>query len=288
MERLYHVEMKAYTSFRAGGQAAEMVIPQSEEELMEVMAEISDCGKNYIVLGNGSNTLIKDSGFAGTVVKLGENFDRISVDGTRLICGCGALLSAAAKAALSEELTGFEFAGGIPGSVGGAIFMNAGAYGGEMKDIVESVDLISADGRKKRTVKGEDMDFAYRYSLLQETGEVAVRVVFKLEKGCHGEIADKMNELTAKRNAKQPVQYPSAGSFFKRPEGYFAGKLIQDAGLSGLSVGGAQVSTKHSGFIINRDGASATDIIDLMGLVQHTVYDKFGVKLEPEVRIIGD
>ena len=159
---------------------------------------------------------------------------------------------------------------------------------GEMKDVVESVTLVSADGQTIRTVKGEDMDFGYRHSILEETGEVAVSVKLKLTKGSHDEIAAKMQELMKRRNEKQPVQYPSAGSFFKRPPGYFAGKLVQDAGLKGLTVGGAQVSELHSGFVINKGGATATDIIDLMHLVQNTVYDKFGVKLEPEVRIIGE
>ena len=197
-------------------------------------------------------------------------------------------MSAVAKAALSENLTGFEFASGIPGSIGGAVYMNAGAYGGEMKDIVESAELLSADGKSIRTVSAEEMNFGYRRSILQDTGEVAVSVTLKLKKGEHAEISEAMRELTRRRNEKQPVQYPSAGSFFKRPAGYFAGKLIEDAGLKGLSVGGAQVSEKHSGFIINKGGASAADIIDLMHLVQNMVYDKFGVKLEPEVRIIGD
>lgn len=288
MERLSNVEMRDYTSFKTGGRAREMVIPESVEELMEVMGEIYRKGKRYIVLGNGSNTLIKDSGFDGTVVKLGPAFSRITVREDTLVCGCGALMSAVAKEALRADLTGFEFASGIPGSIGGAAFMNAGAYGGEMKDIVTAVNLVSRDGKTLRTVKGENMNFGYRHSLLQETGEVAVTVELQLSKGNHEEIAAKMNELTKRRNEKQPVQYPSAGSFFKRPEGYFAGKLIQDAGLKGLSVGGAQVSELHSGFIINRDGATAADIIDLMYLVQNTVYDKFGVRLEPEVRIIGD
>lgn len=288
MKRLYNVEMSEYTSFRAGGCAAEMVIPESAGELMSVMEEIHRDGKKYIVLGNGSNTLIKDSGFSGVVVKPAEAFQEIRTEGERLICGSGALMSAVAKAALSENLTGFEFASGIPGSIGGAVFMNAGAYGGEMKDIVESAELVSADGKSIRTVPGADMDFGYRHSILQDTGEVAVSVTLKLEKGNREEISEKMHELTRRRNEKQPVQYPSAGSFFKRPVGYFAGKLIEDAGLKGLSVGGAQVSEKHSGFIINKGGASAADIIDLMHLVQNTVYDKFGVKLEPEVRIIGD
>ena len=205
-----------------------------------------------------------------------------------MTCGCEALVSVAAKAALAANLTGFEFASGIPGSLGGAVFMNAGAYGGEMKDIIESAVVVARDGSSVRTMTCEELELSYRHSAIEETGDVAVSVTVKLAKGSHDKIAAKMAELTKMRNEKQPVQYPSAGSFFKRPEGYFAGKLIQDAGLKGLSVGDAQVSELHSGFIINRGNATAADIIELMHLVQNTVYDKFGVKLEPEVRIIGD
>ena len=288
MERLYNVEMREYTSFRTGGQAKEMVIPQNVEELMEALREIHRNKKNFIILGNGSNTLIRDSGFDGTVVKLGSAMGSIVASGDVLICGCGALMSAVAKYALNEGLTGFEFASGIPGSIGGAVFMNAGAYGGEIKDIVESVDVVSRDGKQIYTLRGEEMKFGYRHSILEDSGDVAVSVRLQLKRGERQVIAETMRELTRRRNEKQPVQYPSAGSFFKRPKGYFAGKLIQDAGLKGLSVGGAQVSELHSGFIINRDQATAADIIDLMHLVQNTVYDQFGVTLEPEVRIIGD
>ena len=288
MERLQNVDMREFTSFKAGGKAREMVILESVEELREIMGEIHRLKKKYIVLGNGSNTLIKDSGFDGIVVKLGEAFNKVTVEGERLICGTGALMSVVAKAALAADLTGFEFASGIPGSIGGAIFMNAGAYGGEVKDIVESVTLVKNDGSETISINAADLDLSYRHSILEDTRDVAVTVTLKLKKGNHEEIAGRMAELTKRRNEKQPVQYPSAGSFFKRPAGYFAGKLIQDAGLKGATVGGAQVSDLHSGFIINKGGATATDIIDLMHLVQNTVYDKFGVRLEPEVRIIGD
>ena len=288
MERLQNVDMREFTSFKAGGKAREMVILESVEELREIMGEIHRLKKKYIVLGNGSNTLIKDSGFDGIVVKLGEAFNKVTVEGERLICGTGALMSVVAKVALAADLTGFEFASGIPGSIGGAIFMNAGAYGGEMKDIVESVTLVKNDGSETISINAADLDLSYRHSILEDTRDVAVTVTLKLKKGNHEEIAGRMAELTKRRNEKQPVQYPSAGSFFKRPAGYFAGKLIQDAGLKGATVGGAQVSDLHSGFIINKGGATATDIIDLMHFVQNTVYDIFGVRLEAEVRIIGD
>lgn len=288
MKRLYNVEMKDYTSFKAGGRAAEMVIPETTEELQEALREIALNGRKSIILGNGSNTLIADSGFDGAVVKLGEAFCRVTVEGGLLRAGAGTLMSTVARTALGADLAGFEFASGIPGSIGGAVFMNAGAYGGEMKDIVASVTMVSRDGRQVQTVKGEDMDFGYRHSRLEESGSVVTEVTLKLTPGDHEEIAAKMKELTRRRNEKQPVQYPSAGSFFKRPEGYFAGKLIQDAGLKGLTVGGAQVSEQHSGFIINKGGATAKNIVDLMHLVQNTVFDQFGVRLEPEVRIIGE
>lgn len=288
MERISNADMSKYTSFKAGGCADEMVIVDTPEELLEVLIELNSKADPYIMLGNGTNTLVKDSGYHGTVVKLGDSFNKVKVEGERVTAGGGALLSVIAKAALGESLTGFEFAGGIPGSVGGAIFMNAGAYGGEMKDIVETVTLAKKDGSGVVTVKGEDMDFGYRHSVLEETGDIVLSVTYKLAKGDRQEIQSTMAELTQKRNEKQPVQYPSAGSFFKRPEGHFAGKLVQDAGLKGLTVGGAQVSQLHSGFVINVGGATATDIIDLMHVVQDTVEDKFGVRLEPEVRIIGN
>ena len=288
MERLENVDMGQYTSFRTGGRAREMVVCETAEELIGLMRSIHESGSRYIVLGNGSNTLICDAGFDGIVVRLGEAFTEIRREGDRLLCGSGALLSAVARKALAEGLSGFEFASGIPGSLGGAVFMNAGAYGGEMKDIVEEVTVVRRDGSGTAVLTGEEMDFSYRHSILEKTGDIAVSVKLRLTAGDPQKISAEMAELARRRNEKQPVQYPSCGSFFKRPEGYFAGKLIQDAGLKGLTVGGAQVSELHSGFIINRGGATASDIIDLMHLVQNIVYDKFGVRLEPEVRIIGD
>lgn len=291
MKRLKNVDMREYTSFKAGGRAAEMVEPESVEDLMEIMREIVANGKKYIILGNGSNTLVRDEGFNGVVINIGENFGDIGQygeDATEWHCGSGALVSTVAKFALTENLTGFEFASGIPGSMGGAVFMNAGAYGGEMKDVVQSVEVVRKDGSGTYTLSVDELDLSYRHSSLETLGDVVTSVNIKLEKGKHDEIAARMKELAKKRNEKQPVQYPSAGSFFKRPEGYFAGKLIQDAGLKGMAIGDAQVSELHSGFIINKGNATATDIIELMKLVQNTVYDKFGVRLEPEVRIIGD
>ena len=283
-----NADMSKYTSFRAGGKAAALVEVENKEQLKAVLRFAEEEKIPHLLLGNGSNTLFKDSGYQGLVIKLGDYFNYLAEESdTRLRIGASMLLSTAAKMALEESLTGMEFASGIPGSIGGAIFMNAGAYGGEMKDIVASVHAVSPDGRDEKDFTNEEMQFGYRSSILQQNGWIATDVTFNLTTGNKEEIAAQMKDLNARRNAKQPVNYPSAGSTFKRPEGYFAGKLIEDAALKGLTVGGAQVSTLHSGFVINKGGASATDILQLIALVQNTVYDKFGVMLEPEVRIIG-
>lgn len=288
MKIIKDVEMKDYTSFKAGGKANKMVICEREDEVIETLREIKEKNEKYIMLGNGSNTLIKDSGFSGTVIKLGDSFSKIIRTGNNLVCGGNTLMSVVAKYALKEGLTGFEFASGIPGSIGGAFFMNAGAYGGEIKDIAKSAKIISRDTLELKEVGLSDMGLSYRHSAFQENGDIILSVEISLEEGNKSEIESTMKDLAKKRNSKQPVQFPSAGSFFKRPEGHFAGKLIQDSGMKGVSVGGAQVSELHSGFIINKGNATATDIIQLMELVQKKVYEKFGVSLEPEVRIIGD
>ena len=281
-----NADMSRHTSFKAGGCADILVCPSDEEQLQKVLAVLADVP--HMVLGNGSNVLVRDGGYRGVIVKIGEDFSYIRREGCKLICGAGTLMSAVARKAASEGLKGFEFASGIPGSIGGAAFMNAGAYGGETKDILEEVRVISADGSRQFVMNAEDLQMGYRHTVLHETGDVVTEVVLKLEEGDEEEIRNEMAELMKKRNSKQPVQYPSAGSFFKRPEGYFAGKLIQDAGCKGLSVGDAEVSTLHSGFIINKGNATATDITQLKELVQARVMDKFGVMLEPEVRIIGE
>lgn len=288
MKIIKDVEMKDYTSFKAGGKANKMVICEREDEVIETLREIKEKNEKYIMLGNGSNTLVKDSGFSGTVIKLGDSFSKIIRTGNNLVCGGNTLMSVVAKYALREGLTGFEFASGIPGSIGGAFFMNAGAYGGEIKDIAKSAKIISRDTLELKEVGLSDMGLSYRHSVFQENGDIILSVEISLEEGNKSEIESTMKDLAKKRNSKQPVQFPSAGSFFKRPEGHFAGKLIQDSGMKGVSVGGAQVSELHSGFIVNKGNATATDIIQLMELVQKKVYEKFGVSLEPEVRIIGD
>ncbi|MBR5229302.1 MAG: UDP-N-acetylmuramate dehydrogenase [Firmicutes bacterium] len=284
-----NADMSKYTSFKAGGSATALVEVRSTEELKYVLQFVDAEKIPHMVIGNGSNMLFKDSGYDGLVIKLSQQgFDYAKFGDDNTVCVGTALSNGVlAKMLQREGLAGFEFASGIPGSLGGAVFMNAGAYGGEMKDIVKTVKAISPDGREEKVFSAEEMEFSYRHSILEENGYIAVEVTLKLEKGDKDAIAAQMKELLEKRNSKQPVSYPSAGSTFKRPEGYFAGKLIEDAGLKGLTVGGAQVSTLHSGFVINKGGATATDILQLIALVQNTVYDKFGVMLEPEVRIIG-
>ena len=301
-----NADMAQHTSFKAGGCAAALVTVRSVVALKAVLQIMAKLEVPHIFLGNGSNMLFRDEGYDGAVIKMadfgklylqpeesftGEIFPGLSAEESRaedtVMCEAGIYMSTLAKQLMNAGLSGFEFASGIPGSLGGGLFMNAGAYGGELKDIVKGVLAVSPDGSCTRVFTNEEMQFAYRHSILQENGYIAVAASLKLAKDEPAKIAERMRELAQKRNSKQPVQYPSAGSTFKRPEGYFAGKLIEDAGLKGVSVGGAQVSTLHSGFVINRGGATATDILQLMALIQNTVYDKFGVKLEPEVRIIG-
>ena len=300
-----NADMAQHTSFKAGGCAAALVTVRSVVALKAVLRIMAKLEVPHIFLGNGSNMLFRDEGYDGAVIKMadfgklylqpeesftGEIFPGLSAEESRaedtVMCEAGIYMSTLAKQLMNAGLSGFEFASGIPGSLGGGLFMNAGAYGGELKDIVKGVLAVSPDGSCTRVFTNEEMQFAYRHSILQENGYIAVAASLKLAKDEPAKIAERMRELAQKRNSKQPVQYPSAGSTFKRPEGYFAGKLIEDAGLKGVSVGGAQVSTLHSGFVINRGGATATDILQLMALIQNTVYDKFGVKLEPEVRII--
>ncbi len=318
MKRIVNADMSEYTSFRCGGKADLLLIPDTADELAEALRDAGllaagngngcegkeagsapdkeegsrRCGGsgagNVLVLGNGSDTLVKDGGFRGTVIKLGSSFSGIEVRDDRIIAGSAALLSTAAKAAAEASLSGLEPLSGIPGSVGGAVFMNAGAYGGEMKDVLESVTAMSIETGEISEIPAEDLDLSYRHSVFTESGDLILSAVMKLTPDDRDAILARMKDYADRRNEKQPLQYPSAGSFFKRPEGHFAGKLIQDAGLKGLTVGGAQVSEKHSGFIINRGGATASDIIHLMRLVQNTVYDRYGVRLEPEVRIVGE
>ncbi|MCD8365662.1 MAG: UDP-N-acetylmuramate dehydrogenase [Clostridiales bacterium] len=277
--------MSRHTTFRVGGPADFLVMPD-EESLPQVIACCKEHAAPFLVIGNGSNLLCGDGGVDGVVIEIGKRMSDIRVDGTTVTAGAGALLSAAAARAAAEGLAGLEFAAGIPGSIGGAAVMNAGAYGGEMKDVLAEVTVLTAEG-DICTLPAAELDLSYRHSAIAERGYTVLSVSLKLSEGSPDDIYGRMAELKEKRVSKQPLEYPSAGSTFKRPEGYFAGKLIEDADLRGFSCGGAQVSEKHCGFVINRGDATAADIRSLMERVQETVADQFGVILEPEVKFVG-
>ena len=280
--------LSGYTSFRIGGPARALVIVHNEKELSRVLRLLRDSQTRHFLIGNGSNLLIKDGGYNGIIIKLGGEFEELSCEGELIEAGAACLLSRVSSAAAENSLAGMEFASGIPGTLGGAVFMNAGAYGGEMKDIVESVRVMSPDGFSTIDVSGDDMEFSYRHSILEENGYIVLKARLRLRTGDREEIRERIRELTCKRNEKQPVNFPSAGSTFKRPVGGFAAALIDEAGLKGTSVGGAEVSVKHSGFVINKGGATASDVIELMELVSDKVFERSGIRLEPEVRIIGE
>ena len=279
--------MKKHVSFRVGGPADILVRPINEEQLKEILLYIKNEEIPYLIIGNGSNLLVRDGGIRGVVVELSDNFSDFKIDGNKIEIKAGALLSRIGNAALRAELKGFEFASGIPGTFGGALAMNAGAYGGEIKDIVKTVKVMDTDGNILE-LSNEEMHFGYRRSTIVEKGYVALSAVVELEKGNYDDIKATMDDLRDRRTSKQPLNFASAGSTFKRPEGYFAGKLIQDSGLKGLSIGDAQVSEKHSGFVINRGNATAKELLDLMFAVKSTVNAKFGVMLEEEVKIVGE
>lgn len=278
--------MANHVSFRTGGVAKYFVTPSGCEEVIALVKALKDAEENFIVIGNGSNLLVSDEGFDGTVISIGKQMSEITVEGEILNVMAGALLSRIASVALKNSLAGFEFASGIPGCLGGAVMMNAGAYGGEIKDVVVETTYISADGEVK-VCTGDEHNFGYRKSCFTK-GDVILSSRIKLKKGNPEDIKALCDELNSKRKEKQPLEYPSAGSTFKRPEGYFAAKLIDDAGLRGFSVGGAMVSEKHCGFVINYNNATSTDVFNLMKEIKAVVYDKFGVILEPEVRFVGN
>ncbi len=280
--------MSAHTTFRAGGKASCFAEP-TEEELAELMSFVTREGLPYFVLGNGSNVLFSDAGYDGLVISIGKNMAQIRTDGGAITAGAGALLSSVAAEALRQGLTGLAFASGIPGSVGGGVFMNAGAYGGELKDVISRVTALTPAGEKK-TYRTEELDFSYRHSIFaaEAAGEIVLSADFSLKEGDPDRIRETMQVLNARRREKQPLEFPSAGSTFKRPEGHFAGQLIQEAGLMGYAVGDAMVSTKHAGFVVNTGKASASDIYAVICHVQETVLEMSGVRLEPEVRLIGD
>lgn len=279
--------MNRHTTFRVGGLADFYTEPASATELGAILALCRKEKMPFYILGNGSNLLVADSGYRGVMVSISKGWSEITVQGNQIRAGAGALLSQVAKKALQASLTGLEFAAGIPGSVGGAVMMNAGAYGSDMSAVLTSATVLDLQG-KVLTVPVADLELGYRSSCIQKRGYVVLEAVFLLEEGDADKILGRMEELAQKRRSKQPLEYPSAGSTFKRPAGYFAGKLIQDAGLRGYSVGGAQVSEKHCGFVINRGDATADDVMKLCRDVRQKVLEQFGVELELEVETLGD
>lgn len=279
-------KLNKHTTFRVGGPSKALLLVNTIEELKTVYGLLKEAGEDFFVIGNGSNLLVSDEGYEGYVIKLCGEFLDITAEGGKLTAGCGAILSKVAVAARENSLTGLEFAHGIPGTVGGAMVMNAGAYDGEMSFVVESVEMLCEDGSLK-TYSLSQMEFGYRYSVMKKEKLIALKTVFSLKKGNPEDIQEKMNDFNERRRSKQPLEFPSAGSTFKRPEGAFAGKLIQDSGLSGARVGGASVSTKHCGFVINDKNATASDINNLMKLVADKVKEDSGFVLEPEVIKIG-
>lgn len=279
--------MKNHTTFRIGGPADYYLCPHSTEELQKILQICRENKIEFFILGNGSNLLVSDKGYRGAVIQLWKNFSDIVTEDDAIAVKAGALLSKVAAEALEAGLTGMEFASGIPGTMGGAVMMNAGAYGGEMKDIIKEVTVLTKEG-EILTLSQEEMNFGYRTSVVKEKGYVVISVVLQLKKGDREEIRKLMNDLKERRVTKQPLDMPSAGSTFKRPEGYFAGKLIMDAGLRGFSVGGAQISEKHCGFVVNKGEATAADVLGLIKEVQKRVQEKFGVALEPEVKFLGE
>lgn len=275
-----------YTYTETGGPADLLFFPASVDEVKAVIHWVKKEELPLTILGNASNLIVRDGGIRGVTVILTE-LNNIEKNGSRLIVEAGAPIIEVSQKALEYELTGLEFACGIPGSTGGAVYMNAGAYEGEVKDVIETVTILTLDGRIIE-VENEDMEFTYRNSKLQITNDIVLSVTFKLKSGNTDKIKERMEELTFLRTSKQPLEYPSCGSVFKRPTGHFTGKLIQDAGLQGLTWGGAQISTKHAGFIVNIDKATATDYVELIHHIQEVILDQFDVQLETEVRIIGE
>ncbi|WP_202708448.1 UDP-N-acetylmuramate dehydrogenase [Sporosalibacterium faouarense] len=279
--------MKNHSYFKIGGPADILVLPGTIEEISESIKICTDNNLRYQVIGNGTNLLVRDKGIRGVVIKIDKNFSDIEVNKNIIKAQAGSLISKVAKAALKNSLTGFEGCSGIPGSLGGAVAMNAGAYGTEMKDVIKSVKCVDRDGNILEYTN-EEMHFGYRHSRVIEENLIVVEAEIELKVGDYNEIKAKMDELTDKRNTKQPIDMPSAGSTFKRPEGDYASRLIDVSGLRGLRFGDAQVSEKHCGFVVNLGNATAEDVLQLIGFIQKTVKDKHNIELEPEVRIIGE
>ena len=284
---LFEEPMKSHTTFRIGGPAEVFIMPKSVEQVQMAVKICREEQIPYFILGNGSNLLVSDRGYRGVIIQMDRNMGEIQVEGTEIQAAAGALLSSIAVAARRESLTGFEFAGGIPGTLGGAVVMNAGAYGGEIKDVLKEVTVMDGDG-KIFTLPASELEMGYRTSIIKTAGYLVLSARIALSEGKEEDIKARTRELSEMRTQKQPLDYPSAGSTFKRPEGYFAGKLIMDSGLRGYSVGGAMVSEKHCGFVINKGNATAEDVVSLMKHVTEVVREKYGVTLEPEVKFLGE
>lgn len=280
------VPMKNHTTFKIGGNVRYFVSPANSDEVANIVKAANKYGEKIYVIGNGSNMLICDEGIDGVFIHIGDKMSEIElIDDITIRCSAGALLVKVCNFALENSLEGMETAYGIPGSVGGGLYMNAGAYGGEMKDYVISAEYVDRNG-EKGVCNAEDMNLSYRHSAFAEDGRIITAVYIRLKKGDKDEIKNRMNDYMFRRKDKQPIEYPSAGSVFKRPEGYFAGALIEECGLKGKAVGGACVSEKHAGFIINKGGATACDVLELIELCKHTVFEQKGVVLEPEIRCL--
>lgn len=278
--------MKNHTTFRIGGPAGYFVSPSGETELGRIIRLCREEGMPYFILGNGSNLLVSDQGYQGVMIRMGDGFSFLQKEKQEYTIGSGMLLSRIAREALEDSLTGFEFAAGIPGSLGGAVVMNAGAYGREMKDVIQKARVMTAEGEILE-LSAAELELGYRSSCILRNRYIVLSATLHLEEGTRQQIREQMEDLAARRREKQPLEYPSAGSTFKRPAGYFAGKLIEDAGLRGFQVGGAQVSEKHCGFVINREQATAEDVRSLCRQVSRRVKETAGVDLETEVRMIG-
>lgn len=287
VEILVAEPMKNHTTFRIGGPADALALPKTPEEVAEVVRFCHEHAQPYYVLGNGSNLLVSDEGYRGLVLQLYRNFNDIQVNGETITVQAGAMLAAVARTAYQTGLTGLEFASGIPGTIGGAVVMNAGAYGGEMKNVLKEVTVLTKEG-EVLVIPAKALELGYRTSVIPKNGWIVLGAVLQLKKGDQEQILARMEELKEQRITKQPLDLPSAGSTFKRPEGYFAGKLIMDAGLRGFTVGGAQVSEKHCGFVVNRGNATAADVWELICEVKRRVKEMTGVELEPEVKLLGD
>ena len=278
--------MSNHTTFRIGGPADLFAVPDTMEQAAAIVRICREQNYPFYVIGNGSNLLVSDEGYRGLILQLYRNFSEITVEGEEITVQAGAMLSVIAKKALAHSLTGFEFASGIPGTIGGAAVMNAGAYGGEMKDVLVEVTVLTKENEVK-VIPVQELQLSYRHSVIPQNEWIVLGAKLRLKKGEEAQIRARMEELKEQRVTKQPLEYPSAGSTFKRPEGYFAGKLIMDAGLRGYTVGGAQVAEKHGGCVVNRGGATAADVLQLMADVSDKVKEQFGVTLEPEVKMLG-